>query len=214
MGKLTNGFSGPLRGKLGNAVGYVVKGENRVRGRAERNKEKDREWTDGRLSTKLVSDLLRPVKEYIQFGFACEAEKHKTWNYYNAAYKYIREAIAGVYPDLYFDYSKVLFAMGDLPLPQSMEVELVERGLKFTWDTSTPQEPASISDQVMVIAYYPNIHKADFIRSGSGRSVGTEFLPLNPMYEDQIAEIYIAFISDDRSRVSNSVHLGQIKRAG
>ena len=28
MGKLTNGFSGPLRGKLGNAVGYVVKGEN------------------------------------------------------------------------------------------------------------------------------------------------------------------------------------------
>ncbi|SEA28226.1 DUF6266 family protein [Pedobacter hartonius] len=212
MAKLTNGFNGPLKGKLGKAVAYILNDENIIRSIGERNKKKDSEMTDTRLRTKLATDLITPVNDFIKFSFAYEAKKHKTWNFHNAASSIVREAISGTFPNLYVDYSKVLFASGKLPLPKNLAAEVVEKGLKFTWDTSSPEKGAKRTDLAMVLAYYPETANANFIRSGSRRSSGYEILPLT--VKNQIAEIYIAFISDDHSKVSDSVYLGQIKWQG
>jgi len=45
------------------------------------------------------------------------------------------------------------------------------------------------TDLVMVLAYYPEVYQADFIRSGSLRSIGSEFLPMYAHKKDQIVEI-------------------------
>lgn len=214
MAKLLSGYNGPIKGKLGKAVAYIVDGENRLRSIPERNKEKDKIETDQRKRMELTNTLLDPVKDFIKFSYNYLTSLYPTCNPHNAAVKIMLKLISGTFPELYIDYSKVLFACGDLPLSEDLAVEVVKEGLRFSWNTTTREKGASKEDHVMVLAYYPELKKADFIRSGARRAAGSETLQLASCKKNSLAEIYIAFISDDQSRVSNSHYLGQIKWPG
>lgn len=214
MAKLPNGFNGPFKGRLGKAIAYIVNGENRLRSIPERNKEKDRIETEQRKRMELTNTLLAPVKDFIKFGYNYLTTVYPSCNHHNAAVKVLLKLISGTFPELYIDYSKVLFAYGNLPLSENLAVEVVKEGLKFSWDNTTLKKGASKSDHVMVLAFYPELKLADFIRSGAQRAAGSELLQLALCKKNSIVEIYIAFISDDQSRVSNSHYLGQIKWPG
>lgn len=70
------------------------------------------------------------------------------------------EIVAGAYPDLNIDYTKLLLSKGELKPAQYPIVETVPEGIRFSWDTN-PQMPwPESSDQAMMLAYFPGEKKS------------------------------------------------------
>ncbi|WP_316834831.1 DUF6266 family protein [Pedobacter nutrimenti] len=70
----------------------------------------------------------------------------------------------------------------------------------------------------MLVAYLPTNNNAFYTVSSARRSAGEDILEIQPVKKsnsndeiDQSVEAYIAFISDDREQVSNSIYAGRIE---
>jgi hypothetical protein len=62
----------------------------------------------------------------------------------------------------------------------------------------------------MLLAYLPEEEMAFYTTSGARRGTGEETLEVCSGQPGQVFETYIAFISDDRRKVSKSIYTGQI----
>jgi len=134
---------------------------------------------------------------------------------------YLRKhSLAGGYPDIRVDYSKLRLSMGSLPGLCEVSAEL-EEGiggtgfcLRFKW-TVLPEdrEWPRCNDQVMLMAYCPDAADANdracFVLAAALRTAGEDTLALPVAFEGRDVEVYIAVISTDRSAVSDSQYLGR-----
>src|SRR5690606_3951713 len=89
--------------------------------------------------------------------------------------------------------------------------------LKFTWDVDPNWGYKLNRDQVMLLAYKPANDEADYLVSGARRNEGIEELKVtlrtktdSNSVKDEFVETYIAFISDDRNSISDSVYVGRV----
>lgn len=132
-------------------------------------------------------------------------------NYYNAAAVNLRKnALSGVYPEISLDYSKLLVTKGKLNTPEDPAVRLDEFGVIFSWNTELRTREDHFSDQVMMLAYFPEINKARYTIAGAERHKGKDMLVLSGIEQGYTAELFISFIANDHRAISNSVYLGQI----
>lgn len=202
---------GPFSGKLGKVIGYVDKnGRQQLRTIGEHIFENPSDQLkETWAKTSLASKFLKPVTEYISMGFAAEAKSRKM-TAYNLASSFTRKAITGNYPNLWIDYSKILFSAGNMPVVQNPEVIAVEDGLMFTWDTANLEVGTRKSDLVMLMAYLPDSGKAYYLRSGAKRIQGYEHLILPFIPAGQKVETYISFNSEDHKDICNSIYTGEI----
>ncbi|WP_285008339.1 DUF6266 family protein [Pedobacter faecalis] len=220
MARLKNGPYGFLMGLLGNIVNYVRRGENvarmRPRKTAKRRKKATGKLADSQARFRMAQKYVSPLKDFVCYSFH-PATKGTTKIPQNAATSLFREhAIMGEHPNLWIDYSRVIVSEGNLPEPQNAAVSFEDNVLTFTWDVEASLSYARKSDQVMVLAYLPDTMRAFFIVGGARRTAGTEQLQIDPRMPkpwhtaDTVVETYVAFISNDRQRVSDSVYCGQI----
>lgn len=107
--------------------------------------------------------------------------------------------------------------MGDIVPPVNPVVTLNDGQLTFKWDVDPAWPKRITSDQVMVLAYYPNTLRATYAIGNCWKYQGETVLELLPPAKDHTGnpldttvETYLAFISNDRQRVSDSVYTGQI----
>lgn len=169
--------------------------------------------TVGQLSveadTKILISFMKPLERFIQVGFGLAAQK-LGMNAHNAMVKTNRKkVIQGTYPYRSINYAAVLLSLGDMPVPLAA-VKMTEEGLAFSWDTGVQPGWTHLSDQVMMLAYFPELRECRFVAGGNERHHGKDVLPLAGIQKGFTAEIYMAFASDDRSSISNSVHLGNL----
>lgn len=158
---------------------------------------------------KVIMDFFRSTDSLIQTGFNPKA-RGTTKNYHNLAIAYNKpNALKGFYPEVEIDYPKIRISAGDLPQPENPVVEPVEAGLKFSWNTDGLTWPYN-QDQVMLLAYAPAKKEHLFINSGPRRIEGQAILEITPSMRNQVLEVYISFVSDDRQRVADSLYLGQV----
>jgi len=161
------------------------------------------------MDTCISSAFVKPIPYFIKVGFGLETSPGKNAN--NIAVPYLRKnALTGVYPDRRIDYAKVLLTRGKMPSPKNATVTVNELGFSFTWDTSVEDPRTHYSDQVMLMAYFTKIKEAVYVTGGAQRGRGADLLVPNGIKRGTTAEIYISFIADDRTSISNSVHLGQV----
>ena len=209
MSKL-KGIDDGFRGKIGDYSvyklnGYIVK--RRVGVRTKPFSEKQLTYQQ---ITVLVNSLLKKVKDFIDIGYVTEAAKVKLYPY-NTASSYNRQhAIAGVYPAQYIDFNKVLFSKGDMPLTENVNVRLTGDGLEFTWNPDTAVPGLQASDQVMLMAYFPEKKYGVYVANGVRRPKGIEQLELPLSRKPVVVETYLAFISVNHKSVSNSIYTGQL----
>lgn len=220
MARLKNGILGSLIGKLANTVGYERLGQSLVR-MAPRKTKKKKPRSDAQkavnLRFKIVKSFIAGIGEFVNVGFRQDVAG-TTKIPENGAVSYnIKHAVMGEYPDLALDYSKVLVCKGKLPGPVNAVVELDGNILKFKWDVNPDWSNKLKRDQVMMLAYLPATDRANYWLSGARRSAGADELraPIERLAQgqavkDQFIETYIAFISDDRQSISDSVYLGRI----
>lgn len=197
-------------GKLGNTVSYELNGKMVTRRIGENNKKRSKAQLAVMQKTKVTSKFLNPVMPFIMIGFEAEAKLTKA-HPQNPAFVYNwKNATKGNYPRIKIDFEKVLLTRGDLPMSPGAGIKLVDKGVEFTWDGETDPEGSHWSDQVMMLAYFPQLNMTKFVTGGAARFVGKDLLPLFTENKKSLMELYISFISSDRKRVSNSVYVGKL----
>jgi len=204
-----NGIVGPFEGRVGNVVGYRWRGKFVMR--TVPKTKKRRKSTDKQLASRarlsLMQAYLQPRIEFIRKGFSLAPELNKM-SAFNAAMSYnLKNSISGDYPEFKIDYSKVVFSRGDLELPEDIKMSQEGEGLCLSWSTEEKGN-ASYDDQVMIML--SGIKDVYGSHSGNQRYVGKEIISLEGVTPGIELFVHIAFISDDRQRVSDSLYLGSV----
>lgn len=209
MAILKNGILGGVKGKVANLVGYQLNGQDIIREIGSSSKPPTEKQLNNKLQMKVLMEFLSTLDTLLETGFNPKANG-TTKNYHNLAVFYNKPgALKGFYPDVEIDYPKIVISSGDLPQPVNPVVELVDEGLKFSWNTEGLAWPY-LTDQVMLLAYAPGTKEKMFKNSGARRAEGTDILSITDTMRTGILEVYISFVSDDRKRVADSMYLGQI----
>lgn len=207
-----NGLFGNNKGKIGNLVYYESLGKNLVRTIGVNLNPPTIPQLASRAEMAVTSRFLKPALEFINVGFGVKAAAELRIPY-NLAMSYNKiNAITGIYPDLSIDFEKALMSEGDLQTAQDPAVVLTLNGLQFNWLTTPDMAWPELSDQVMLLAYFPSLRKVSFTLYGPERIQGTALLALGTPLLDQYMETYISFISADRKEVSDSVYTGSFNK--
>lgn len=162
--------------------------------------------------TAIFSKAMRPLKEFVHVGYALEGQKTGR-NPYNAMVSATRknvfqgEVLTKARP---FDFSQLLITKGDMPIVEAAHAEMTYFGIAFTWSPEIITSVTHYSDQVIMMAYFPDLQEARYITSGAQRFLGKDLLRLEGIKKGYTAEIYISFISNDHKGISNSTYLGQL----
>jgi hypothetical protein len=209
MSKVIPGALGTVVGRVGNMVFYLLHGK--IVGRTIGVVDK---YSDAQLGNQmefgLTTLLLNPVDKFIRAGFRI-TPKAAGQSFHNVAFSLNKKgAMTGSYPDISIDFSKVILSKGILPLPMNAEVKLADNKLQFSWDPDLDNEENDPSDQVMLVAYFPHTSQAMTVQNGSLRTAGKHEIRLPSFKTTMVIETYMAFISEDRERVSDSLYLGQL----
>lgn len=206
-----NGSDVPT-GKIGKTVTYMNKwGDLIQRSIGYKDGSKGGEFSN-QQGTGLITNILKPMKEFIDIGFK-NPPPDKHWSAYNYASSYNKiNAVTGTYPDKKIDFEKFKVSKGNMPLPLNAKVKLVENTLHFSWDADLETEGNKEYDQVMLMAYFPESNKAIFLTGAAARVIQHEEIKLTKFIRPTVIEIYMAFVSNNRERMSDSVYLGQILR--
>ena len=207
MATFKNGYS---YGKLGKTTTYLLNGVlvTRLIGRSTKPPTELQQAV--RLRAKLVSMLLFPVKEFIEVGYEREARRLNLLPQ-NSAFSYNWHAVVGEFPKLKIDFTKLRLSYGNMPPPVNLQVIASDEGLIFNWGQQEGVTGTHWSDQVMLLAYFPKLKKSAYMTAGASRYKGTDLLLVFDIEHGQFAETYIAFVSNDRKSISNSVYVGKVR---
>ncbi|WP_442587486.1 DUF6266 family protein [Pedobacter sp. AW31-3R] len=158
--------------------------------------------------TKVFANFMKPLKRFTTVGYGLEGKK-LGMNSYNAMVSCNRRnSIQGEFPNRSVDCAKILMTKGSLPGTAAAEVKVTETGLAFNWDTKA-SSPAHISDQAILMAYFPELKESRYTTGGAKRLTGKDVLDLAGIRKGSTVEVYISFVSDDRSQISDSLYLGK-----
>jgi hypothetical protein len=209
MGKAIWGPSGPITGKVGNLVYYLVNGEQRVRTPGKVTVPPSPAQLRVRMEMSVVAEFLKGMIEILNVGFRPSAKGSRSP--YNMATSYNRlNAIKGVYPDISMDFSKVMVSKGNLFGAAGLSVVLENVGLVFSWNGNYPQGYPHPTDQTIVLAYFPEQHRAVYGLYGANRLAGTVLLAIPEDLMAEPMEVYFALVSANRKQVSDSGYLGRV----
>jgi len=210
MAKVPYGITGPFIGRLGNTIGYMLNGVNIIRSIGDVHGEKTPLQLANHQRMSLISSLSTAIQEFLKFGFQSVAAPGKQGPTNHSISINKEVAVKGVYPNQETDFTKLIVAQGPIPGPKDAMVKVVDNQLEFQWKADLKAGGADKSDQVMLLAYFPQSKKSIILPSGARRTAEKEILEIPAFDQDTVIETYIAFVADDRMNASNSVYLGQV----
>jgi hypothetical protein len=212
MARMFNGMAGLIQGKIGNMVYYVKNGKQMVREAGKMTKPPTLPQLQNRMGLAVTVAFLRPLTEFINVGFIVSAKDyHKGKTPYNLAVAYNKpNAVMGAYPDVVMDFAKVLVTNGNVDMAMLPAMALTDEGIRFDWlcpeDTIWPRQ----TDEVMMLAYFPDLAKAVYITAGAKRRACTDLLALPEELLAEYMEVYISFVANDRKSAARSTYLGRV----
>lgn len=200
--------SNAFKGVLGPMVGSSWKGIPYMKSRPKKRIDVPGEREMANRKRFAISQAwLSPVVEFVREGFRGYSRLSEG---FVAAKSYLlKNAIEGEGLDITINPALVKVSFGDLPLPNDITAELIDKKLQFTWGTGVPQG-ANENDQVMLLAYNIKREWASHTVAGQLRITGVQDLYLHYIEPGDTYHIYFAMVAPDRSRQSHSVYLGTI----
>ncbi|MES2873125.1 MAG: DUF6266 family protein [Daejeonella sp.] len=206
MGRLINGPNGPFIGKAGSYIGYVVNGVGYIKGNyRRRTKAPTEDEAFNREKFAVAQRYLRPLINYVRPGFKGYNPRFQG---FAAAKSYLmRNALKVIDRKIVIDPALVKICFGNLHLPDNIKCEFQEPNLmRVSWDPSG----IGASDQAMVLFHnseaghpYGNVY-------GNYRKSGEENILVENSHGTTLHG-YLAFITEDRSRQSDTVYLGKFE---
>ena len=210
MAIVTGSAMGVFRGKIGNAVSYQLNGKNVVKslpGKSAKNKRGTVTQNVNRSKFTKMQHFLQPILHFIRVGFNMEGRSQQM-SAHNAAKSY--NMLNAFSTEGEIDYSKVLVSFGNLAGAVDVTVVQDDAGLHFSWKNNSEPRLVRSDDQVMLLAYSPHNNSAEFMLSGARRKAAHETLDMFGVDKGNEVHTWIAFISDDRQKISMSTYVGKI----
>lgn len=208
MGKINQGILGGLSGKVGNVIGGSWKGIDylRIKPSSVANPR-----TTGQVNQRnkftATLEFLQPNQAFIKKGYKAYAVKKTE---FNAAMSYVlNNAVTGAAPNFQVEYSDALLSRGMLSGALNPDTNLATaEQVTFSWDDNSNEGNAAPTDKAMVLVYNPAKRESMYVLEGADRSVGAQTVQIPATYAGDTVEMFIAFISADGTKVSDSVYLG------
>ena len=198
------GPHGPVIGKVGNLVSYILNGQVVTRTIGHKSNKHSKDQLANYQAMTVTMNLLRPITAFINSSFEIEA-RGTVKNQHNLATSYNKkQALKGEYPNIRVDYSKVVLSYGNLPVAENLKMQKTDTGLQITWDTGNGRR----DDMVMVLICHPLKGLSSGSINACRRDAGAHFFPLSKEDLAQQLEAYICFKSADGKQISDSVYLG------
>jgi hypothetical protein len=211
MATLKNGILGPMQGPVATVTGYIRLGVPVLRKKPEPNPLKVRSEKQIAANNRFgfAMKFVKPATPFLNVGFSvCRGQGQTA---HNIAVSKVLNAIAGENPNFHFKYENIIVSDGTLQKALNPRVEMATpRTLRFSWEEPEKQTYQRSQDQVMLLAYLPDEETAFYTTSGARRTTGQEVLEVCSGQPGQVFETYIAFISDDRKKISRSTYTGQV----
>ena len=210
MGRLINGLFGGFQGRVGNLVGYTLKGKHVIRMIGKSNKPLTAARKANCEKMKVVNEILKPSIQAIRAGFRL-AVVGTDKNEYNEAVSYNKKnALQGTYPNISLDYTKVLMSTGSLPVAANPSISQNGREITFNWEISASPASEYHTDRAMLVIYFPDIKETCCSLIGSKRVEGKDILVISHEHVNERMEAYISFMKDDGKKISNSAYAGAL----
>ncbi len=207
-----NGPNGHHKGKIGNVVYYVLNGKNVSREIGFTTKPPTESQLSARMATKISSQMLRKLLDFINTGFRPEAIYARD-NAFNQAMKHNKKnMIKGIYPNLEIAYERLLLSKGTLKPAENWRIEKTAKGLRFEWDTDPQMAWPEATDQVMMLAYFPKQETVIYSLYGDSRLSGSSELEIGSSLQPEYMETYLSFVAADRAQVANSIYTGHFNK--
>jgi hypothetical protein len=208
MGKIGKGILGGVSGKVANVVGANWKGIDYIRAKplSVRNPRTDLQ-VNQRTKFALALRFLQPNLNFIKVGYKNFSVKKSQ---FNSAMSYIlNNAISGTFPNYLIDYSLALLSRGSLSGALNPVFDLSTAGqVEFSWDDNSGEGSALATDKVMAVVYNPLKGESVFITGGALRSDLTQVIQIPNSYSGDELEMFIGFINDAGTQLSNSAYIG------
>ncbi|ADY51850.1 hypothetical protein Pedsa_1283 [Pseudopedobacter saltans DSM 12145] len=211
MGRYSRGILGNFSGKVGTVIGSHWKGIDYMRSLPRKSgKAPTESQMSQHLKFALAVNFNKPISVLVNTGFGNYAKQRVSG--YNLAVQYtMKNAITGTFPDYELDYTKLLISVGPVaPAMDPLAESSAAGSLTISWtDNTSHEENAHTDDKLMFLVYNPA--KARYIFQRGGVTRGSEsqdvVVPLN--FSGDEVEVYVAFISRDGKKVSNSEYVGK-----
>ena len=165
-------------GRVGDMVTYVLNGELVTRRIGITDKKPTKPQLTFRQKTRILNAFLRKLTEFINVGFEREGLRLRKSAYALAFGYNLVHAFKGTYPKVTIEFKNIKLAAGRMAEVSDIAVEIVNEGLKFSWNPESKDLGTHWTDQVMLMAYFPKLKKAMYITGGVSRNIGSCVLPL------------------------------------
>lgn len=209
MGRLNNGPNGGYSGKAGSYIGYNWKGGSYIRGlpRIKKNRKPTPGQIAARAKFAYLNMWLKKFTSLVAITFRSYSPKMTGMM---AAYSCNSGNVVGEYPDFSIDFPAFMISHGDIPGVEGAKVFCEEPGtINYSWTWQRKDKKASSIDNSLLLAIIPESENM-YTNLGSERHLGTATLEIAKEESGKVAEVYLAFISFDRLKVSKSQYLGQV----
>lgn len=210
MGKINQGILGGVSGQVGNVIGGTWKGIDylRIKPSSVANPKTEGQ-VDQRSKFSTVLRFLQPMTDFLRTGFKLYAHK---MTQFNAAMSYnLFNGITGTYPNYTIDYANALVSRGNLKVAAEGAVtSTTPETVDITWTDNSGSGSALATDKALIALLNPVRGEAVYTTAGPERSIGTATIPVPSEYTGEDLEAFLGFVSEDGTKVANSVYLGSV----
>ena len=212
MGTIKQGILGGFSGKVGTVIGASWKGIDTMRGIAQHVKNpRTRDQLVQRAKFSLVLPVMQSMNNFLRVGYKNQANKQTE---FNAAFSYnIQNAVSGNYPDFNISFADLMVSRGNLPKAANPTATPSEGAITFAWEDNSDEQGASETDVVMVLCYDKDTNETFCMTTNTGRrheDPPNLLINIPARNAGHKMECYMAFISDDGKRTSDSVFVGEV----
>lgn len=209
MATFENGILGGFSGTIGNVVGSTWKGMDVMRSRPKQNK--NRTFSPAQLAAqakfKLVVSYMSPLTDLVNITFK-EYSKKKTQ--FNSVVAYtIENAITGAYPTFDINWPGLQISRGGHYHAINPTASVQGGTIRFEWDDEIQPTDKEYSDRAIMMAYAPATRRCVFDTSSAVKGMGAGAIIAGRLAGQEV-HTYLAFMSADGSKISNTVYTGQL----
>ncbi len=206
MATSQNPLIGRMSGTVGNFVTSSYRGQNVVRSKAFNPKDAKTEAQQRHRSLfRMLSDEYSSLAEFIKLGFPTRPRRQSAYNAFMAVNLQNAVDKTGEFPVI--DYSKMLISRGTLPKVNILTAELAEELLKLNYHSLSGLPGASENDELIVVLKTTSgaVFHSQKVRGNTEQE--TLQLAVPGIVSEDILYIYATVLSEDRTKVSQSVYI-------
>ena len=210
MGIVKNGLHGEPNGEVGGVIYYQRMGKTVCRIKGLRKKGSSENQLVDQAKMAVVSKFISKILEFATVGYKAIARRENriAYNMVTSELKRNGWKVAG--SKIVLDFEKMVLSKGNLVIPEQVSIQPVPTGIEFKWHVDPKMPWSESTDQVMLLAYFPQSKKVLSLLYGPFRTAGSCILPVSAPMLSKNMHTFISFISSDRTDASNGIYAGNL----